>query len=213
VFLRYSWGDKSFYKAIRLRGSHPKSHWGDLVRPKGARVPPNSPSGHIHSVPSGSDNKTRSRSISKRTMWGVRGGIWKDGTMNNLTQCLYACLTSLIIMSAIILFHAVIFYLMTNRLFMCKSPDILRHSRSCFLTAPNLYVQIRELGTKRLSQQRKTWSISRSSRSSCSEAGVRSWIIFSCPGVPRPIPGAPPFASGVPRLAFGASRLRSRSSD
>ena len=100
--------------------------------------------------------------------------------------------------SVVILFHAELFYFITNRLFMCKSPDILRHSRSFFLTTPNLYVQIRELGTKRQSQLRKTWSISRNSRSSCSEARV--------------VPGHPP-CPGVSSFVTGAPRLRSRSSD
>ena len=101
---------------------------------------------------------------------------------------------------------------------MCKSPDILRPSRSCFLTTLNLYVQIRELGTRRRGQLRKTWSILRSSRSSCSEAQScprtypRFRSVFFSPAVPRS-PSEHP-ASGADlrtscSLASGSFVLRS----
>ena len=111
----------------------------------------------------------------------------------------------------------VVFYLVLICLFICKSPNILRHSWSCFLITLNLYVQIRELGTRRLSRQRKTWSISKSSRSSCSEARSSSRNTPSCPGASSFAPGVPRLFSGAPSLVSrifpGASHPRSRSSD
>jgi hypothetical protein len=110
-------------------------------------------------------------------------------------------LYTFILLAYIFLFH-VMFYPVLTCLLMCKSPDILHHSRSCFLTTPNLYVQIPELGTKRLSRQRKTWSISRSSRSSCSEARVRHRSIFPVPEHLLSSPEQPAFGADLRSSRF-----------
>jgi hypothetical protein len=125
-------------------------------------------------VLSASNNKPRSRSIASiryETYGEVYGGCGATNNCKLIPVVMYIYIAFVLSISCYVLSCS-------NVLLMCKSPDILHHSRSCFLTTPNLYVQIPELGARRLSRQRKTRSISRSSRSSCSEARVRHRSIF-----------------------------------
>ena len=102
-------------------------------------------------VPSASNNKPRSRSIASiryETYGEVYGGYGLTNNCNLIPVIVHIYLAACTF--PFFPLH-VMFYSVLTCLFMCKSPDILRHSRSCFLTTPNLYVQIRELGTRRLS--------------------------------------------------------------